>query len=747
MDHLPDLIKDLGLILIVATVTTLLFKKLKQPVVLGYILAGLIVGPKFPLFPNISDIANIKIWAEIGVIILLFALGLEFSFKKLMRVGGAAGVTGLVEVPAMLGIGFVLGRMLGWPFMDCLFLGGILSIASTTIIIRAFDELGVKGKKYASLVFGVLVVEDIVAIILMVLLSTISVSQQFAGTEMLLSIVKLVFFLLLWFIGGIFFIPSLLNKIQKHLNDETLLILALGLCLAMVILASKAGFSPALGAFIMGSILAETLQGIRIEHIIIPIKDLFGAVFFVSVGMLIDPIVLVDYALPILIITVVFVVFKTLHVMIGAILSGQTLHTSLHAGMSMAQIGEFSFIIATLGVTLNVTSNFLYPIAVAVSALTTFSTPYMIKAADPLYYKLEKILPASWQKALVRYSTGAQTINKAGNWQQVIRSFLLLCISFSIVVAGIIVLFKNYVQPLLAEHIYNEPAVAIITAATCTLTISPFLWGLVMRNIQPASVAVLWANKRYQGPLIILRVLRVVVAMVLFGSLLLSFFQVYIAVLLMAIISTISFFNYKRIHHYYLRLEERFFFNFNHKDIVEQQTSGKELAPWDAHMVEFTLPQGSALMGKSLQEIAAREKCGVNIAMIMRGDKFAISAPGKNDRVYPGDKLYVIGTDEQIDSFNEYIQPDVDNISGSDKIQEMVLRRFDVANKTSYAGMTIRESGLRERTRGLIVGIERGGRRILNPSSNDVIEVGDHLWIVGDEEQLKKLLKDEKSHS
>ena len=743
MEHLPDLIKDLGLILIVATVTTLLFKKMKQPVVLGYILAGLIVGPKFPLFPNISDIGNIKIWAEIGVIILLFSLGLEFSFKKLMKVGGAAGVTGIIEVPAMLGVGFVLGRMLGWPLMDCLFLGGILSIASTTIIIRAFDELGVKGKKYASLVFGVLVIEDIVAIILMVLLSTIAVSQKFAGMDMLLSIAKLVFFLLLWFIAGIFFIPSILNKLQKHLNNETLLVLSLGLCLAMVILASGAGFSPALGAFIMGSILAETLQGARIEHLIVPIKDLFGAVFFVSVGMLIDPQVLVDYALPILIITVVFVVFKTLHVMIGAILSGQTLHTSLHAGMSMAQIGEFSFIIATLGVTLNVTSNFLYPIAVAVSALTTFSTPYMIKAADPLYHKLEKILPAGWQKALVRYSTGAQTINKASDWQQVIRSFLLLCVSFSIIVTGIIILFKNYVQVALSQHIFSEPAVAIITAATCTLTISPFLWGLTMRNIQPASVATLWANKRYQGPLIIVRVLRVGVAMVLFGALLLSFFQVYIAVLLMAIIITISFFNYKRIHHYYLKLEQRFFYNFNQKDMVEQRSSGKELAPWDAHMVEFTLPQGSALMGKSLEEIAAREHCGVNIAMIKRGDKFAISAPGKNDRVYPGDRLYVIGTDEQIERFNDYIQPDVDNTTGSDNIQEMVLKRIDIGPGHPYIGVSIRESGLRERTRGLIVGIERGGRRMLNPSSNDKIEAGDQIWIVGDAQQLKTLLKEQ----
>lgn len=739
MNHLPLLIKDLGLILVVASLTTLLFKQLKQPVVLGYILAGLIVSPHFPLFPDISEIKNIEIWAEIGVIFLLFTLGLEFSFKKLMRIGGAASVTGLIEVPAMLGVGFVLGQFLGWPFIDCLFLGGILSIASTTIIIRAFDELNVKGKKYAELVFGVLVVEDIVAIVLMVLLSTIAVSRQFAGMDMLLSIIKLVFFLLLWFISGIFFIPTLLKRVQKHLNQETLLILSIGLCLAMVLLASSAGFSPALGAFIMGSILAETIQAERIEHTIKPVKDLFGAVFFVSVGMLIDPQVLVDYAVPILIISVVFVIFKTLHVTIGALVSGQTLHTSLNAGMSMAQIGEFSFIIATLGLTLGVTSSFLYPIAVAVSALTTFSTPYMIKAANPLYHKLEKILPKKLQQALVRYSTGAQTINKAGDWQLVIRSFFILCISFSLLVFGIILLFKNYVQPQIEGQIANALVANIVTASLCAVVVGPFLWALVMRNMHPVAVATLWGNKRFRGPLIVLRIIRAAIAIGLFGLLLISFFPVYVAVPTTLVVIIVSSLSYKKIQSFYLKLENRFFHNFNQKDIEAEQDSGKELAPWDAHIVQFIVPQGSALMGKSLKEIGARERCGVNIAMIKRGDKFAISAPGQNDRVYPGDKLYVIGTDEQLDSFNEYLQPNVDNTQGSDKINEMVLKRVDVTEGSVLANRSIRESGIRERTRGLVVGIERGGRRMLNPSSDDELEIGDHIWIVGDAKLIQSI--------
>ena len=359
MIHLPVLIADLGLILAAAGVTTLLFKKIKQPLVLGYILAGVLVGPYIDFMPTVTDHKSITIWAEIGVIFLLFSLGLEFSFKKLVKVGGSASITAIVEVVFMLLIGFGVGKMLGWSTMDSIFLGGILSVSSTTIIIRAFEELGVKHKKFAGLVFGVLIVEDLVAILLLVLLSTLAVSQQFAGTEMLISILKLAFFLVLWFLGGIFLIPTFLKATKKLMNDETMLIVSLALCLVMVLLAVKVGFSPALGAFIMGSILAETTQAEKIEHLTKSVKDLFAAIFFVSVGMLIDPSILLEYALPIVAVTLATVLGKLISSTLGALLSGQPLKTSVQAGMSLAQIGEFSFIIATLGLTLKVTSDFL----------------------------------------------------------------------------------------------------------------------------------------------------------------------------------------------------------------------------------------------------------------------------------------------------------------------------------------------------------------------------------------------------
>lgn len=731
MNHLSPLIQDLGLILIIAGVITLLFKRLKQPVVLGYILAGFLVSPNFSLFPTITDIENIRTWGEIGVIFLLFTLGLEFSFKKLISVGGAASITAIMEISAMLGIGFLLGLALGWPVMDCIFLGGILSIASTTIILRSFDELGVKNKRFAQLVFGVLIIEDLVAVVLLVVLSTIAVSRQFAGVEMLLSILKLAFFLALWFIAGIIFIPSFLSRVQKHLNDETMLVVSIGFCLMMTILASLAGFSPALGAFIMGSILAETMQAERIEHIVKPVKDLFGAVFFVSVGMLIDPGIVVDYALPILLISAALIFFKTLHVTVGALVAGQPLKTSLYAGMSMAQIGEFSFIIATLGLSLNVISPFLYPIAVAVSAITTFSTPYMIKMAGPFYSKVERKLPNKWKKELTRYSTSAQNITSASDWQQILRAFFVHILFFSIMILGIIVLFARYAEPAIRRQIQGEITASYIAALCCLVVLSPFLWGLVMRKLQPQAFASLWSNKRYRGPLIFLRLIRAALGLLYVGIVLLSFFSFFIALAGLLLLVALSLVFARRIHAFYLRLENRFFYNFNNREMEEAKASRRELAPWDAHIVSFVLPPKSRCAGMTLEEMAVREQFGVNIAMIKRGEYFTIPAPGRHEKTYPGDKLLIIGTDEQLEQFKKYIEPEDGVIPDEENGADVILKKIEVKERSSINGKTIRESGIREKTNGLVVGIERGSRRILNPESSTIFQNGDKVWIVG----------------
>src|SRR5688572_29579028 len=444
MPHLPHFIVDLALILAVAGVTTLIFRKIKQPVVLGYIIAGFLVGPHFALIPTVVDAEGVTLWSELGVIFLLLFLGLEFSFKKLMHVGGAASVTAIVGIAFMLGLGFLTGQLIGWTLMDSIFLGAILSISSTTIIIRAFDEVGVRTKKFATLVLGILIVEDVVAILLLVLLSTLAVSQQFAGSELMMQMLKLMFFLIIWFLAGIFFVPTFLKRTRNLMNDETMLIVCVGMCLLMVMLAVEVGFSAALGAFIMGSILAETTQAERIESLIKSVKDLFAAIFFVSVGMMIDPNVLVDYALPLLIITLLTIFGKFFATALGALLSGQSLKHSVQAGMSLAQIGEFSFIIASLGVSLNVTSAFLYPIAVAASAVTTFTTPFLIRQSGPFYSMLESKLPARWVKNLNRYSSGTQQLSAFSDWKVLLHAYLVNLAAHSVVILAIILFSQEF---------------------------------------------------------------------------------------------------------------------------------------------------------------------------------------------------------------------------------------------------------------------------------------------------------------
>lgn len=745
MNHLPSLIHDLALIMMVAAVTTLLFRKLKQPVVLGYILAGFLVSSGFNLLPTVTDVADIRIWAEIGVIFLLFNLGLEFSFKKLLHIGGTAGITAITEVTGMLVIGFLIGKVLGWSAMDSMFLGGILSISSTTIILRAFEELGVKNKRFANLVFGVLIIEDLVAVVLLVLLSTIAASRQFAGTEMLMSVLKLVFFLLLWFVAGIFFLPSFLRKAQRLMSDEMMLVVSLGLCLMMVMLSAQAGFSPALGAFIMGSILAETTSAERIEHLIKPVKDLFGAVFFVSVGMLIEPKILVDYAGPIALIVIIFLVFKTLNVTIGALLAGQPLKTAMHAGMSQAQIGEFSFIIATLGVTLGVTSDFLYPIAVAVSAITTFTTTYMIRLAGPLYGLLENKLPPKWLKNINRYSEGAQTISHTGDWTLVIRGFLAHIGLFSIIILGVIFLFSAYVQPWVQTHLWNNGFGNALTAVLCLVTLAPFLWALATRKFGAEAAANLWAHKRFRSVLIIFDVVRGGLGIVYVSIFLLSFFSFYIALSGLILLVSLGLIFTRRIQVYYIRLENRFFFNFTDRERQAAIRERQELAPWDAHMGQFAIPVGSRVIGFPLQELQLREQLGINIAMIKRGEHYSIPAPSRFEKLYPGDSLLIIGTDEQLEAFKKHIEPHEDaSMLTTLERNEMVLQKLTIHEASPMLGMTIRESGIRETTNGLVVGIERNGRRMLNPESDTVFQIGDTVWIVGEEGLIKRVKKGNK---
>jgi monovalent cation:H+ antiporter-2, CPA2 family len=744
MAHIPQLIIDLALILGAAGVTTLIFKKLKQPLVLGYILAGLLVGPNVPWFPTIAEAESIRIWAEIGVIFLLFGLGLEFSFKKLLQVGGSASITGLVEIGAMLVLGYLTGQWMGWSTMDSLFLGGIIAISSTTIIIRAFDELGLKTQQFASLVFGILIIEDLIAILLLVLLSTIAVSQQFAGMELFISILKLCFFLILWFLAGIFLLPSFFRKSSSLITNETLLVISIALCLLMVILVTQAGFSAALGAFVMGSLLAETLYAEKIEHLMQPVKDLFGAVFFVSVGMLIDPKILVEYAGPVAILSLVVILGKSIHVTLGALLSGKGLRQSLQTGMSMTQIGEFSFIIATLGLTLNVTSEFLYPIAVAVSAITTFTTPYMIRLADPLYQWIESKLPNRWVVLLNNYSTGTQTISAVSDWKEVIQTFITIIITNLVISVGIVLLCTRVLFPFIKANFVSNTWADILTALIALALMAPFLWALSVRKIRTHSYNVLWTNRKYnRGPLVVMEAGRVILGILLVVFLLDQIFSITAAligagILILVVLPVFT----QKLQHTYARIENRFLYNLHAREIEKESskngTATMNLPPWDVHVSHFEVSAESESVGKTLTELSFRERFGVNIAQIERGKRI-IHAPRGDEHIFPADKLTVVGTDEQLAQFKYIINPPQHILAPP--TSEIVLRQIVVDNTFPFTGMSIRNSNIRNITHGLIIGIERNGVRLLNPDPATVFTKGDIIWISGDK-QLIKLLEE-----
>lgn len=741
MNHLPYLITDLALILGSAALMTLIFKRLRQPLVLGYIIAGILVSPNFSFLPSIVETKSVTVWAEIGVIFLLFSLGLEFSFRKLVQVGGSASVSAFVEAVGMSALGYATGQLLGWTTMDSIYLGAALAVSSTTIIIKAVEELGLKKKKFATLVFGILIVEDLITIAILVLLTTLSVSQQFVGSEMLLSVVKLVFFLILWFVGGIFFIPTILKRAKNLMSDETLLIVSISMCLLMVYLAAQVGFSPALGAFVMGSLLAETTKAEKIEHLVKPVKDLFGAIFFVSVGMLIDLSSLGDYIGPILLITAVCIMGKIITTGLGAYISGNSLKVSMQTGMSLAQIGEFSFIIAALGTSLNATSTFLYPIIVAVSGITTFTTPYLIRSGAPLYEWIDKRLPEKWRKSLNRYSSEATTITAASDFQQVIKSFLINVVLFSVLVGALVFLSSNYVKPWVAAN--TDYAFGGITAAVLTLLLmAPFLWGLVVRNERNESFVKIYAQHQYRGPILLMRGIKLSLALFSIIFLLNRFFSLTIALYAAALMITIFIVFRKKIQALYDKLESRFIENLNDRELQEElkllelQASKRNvaLAPWDAHMTTFDVEPEVSIIGKTLEELRWRELIGVNVAMIKRG-QLTITTPQKHDRIFPGDKLFIICTDQQEKKMNAVLRPDKKLVE-SQKEAQVELDKFTIEHDSAFIHKSIRESGIRTSTNGLVVGIERNGQRILNPESTMVFEEGDVVWIVGE----KKLI-------
>ncbi|MBU3855938.1 MAG: cation:proton antiporter [Candidatus Phocaeicola excrementipullorum] len=747
MSHLTPLISDLALILICAGITTLIFKKLKQPLVLGYIVAGFLCSPHFQFTPSVADEVNMQIWSEIGVIFLLFALGLDFSFKKMLKSGSSTVIAACTIIFCMILIGMFVGWLFGWKQMDCMFLGGMLAMSSTTIIYKAFDDMGLRQQRFAGIVLSILVLEDILAIVLMVMLTTLAVSKNFEGGEMAYSIVKLVFFLVLWFVVGIYLIPLFLRRVRRLMSNETLLIVSLALCFGMVVLAAKVGFSPAFGAFVMGSILSETIDSERIEHLVNPVKDLFGAIFFVSVGMMVDPAMIVEYIGPIIVIVLAILVGQTVFGTGGVLLSGQPLKIAVQCGFSLTQIGEFAFIIASLGVSLNVTSHFLYPIVVAVSVITTFFTPYMIRLSGPAYRLVDAHLPRFWKELLRRYSAGTSTVNHQNNWKKLLTAILRIVLVYSVLCVAVMVLSFNLFLPLLVSALGDFWG-KVAGAAVTIVLVAPFLRAMIMKKNHSIEFKALWADNRYNhAPLISVILLRIILGIGFVVYIVEYLFQTSTALVVgIALVLVVLMIFSRFLKKQSIGLERTFVQNLRSKDVHKVYLGEKRpeyagrLLDRDLHLSDFTVPADSLWGGKTLKELDLGKKYGVHVASIIRG-KHRLNIPGGENRIYPGDTLQVIGTDDQLSVFAAQAEKVSDYHSDDDfEKREMYLKQFVIVAGSPFCKHTIRECGVRNKYHCLVVGIElTTGDSLHKPDVNLPLNEGDILWVVGEKDNLAAL--------
>ena len=736
MSQLPTLIADLALILICAGVMTLLFKKLKQPLVLGYVVAGFLASPHMPFTPSVMDTANIKTWADIGVIFLLFALGLEFSFKKIVKVGGSAIIAACTIIFCMILLGIGVGMGFGWHRMDSLFLGGMIAMSSTTIIYKAFDDLGLRKKQFTGLVLSILILEDILAIVLMVMLSTMAVSHNFEGTEMLESIGKLLFFLILWFVVGIYLIPEFLKRCRKLMGEETLLIVSLALCFGMVVMAANTGFSAAFGAFIMGSILAETIEAESIDRLV-----------FVSVGMMVDPAMIIEYAIPIIVITIAVILGQATFGTFGVILSGKPLKTAMQCGFSLTQIGEFAFIIASLGVSLHVTSDFLYPIVVAVSVITTFLTPYMIRLAEPASSFVDAHLPASWRKFLMRYSSGSQTVlNHENLWKKLLLAMVRITVVYSIVSISIIALSFRFVVPFFKENLPHFWA-SLLGAVFIILCIAPFLRAIMVKKNHSVEFMTLWHdNRANRAPLVSTIVIRIMIAALFVIFVISGLFKASIGLIIgVAVLAVLLMVWSRRLKKQSILIERRFFQNLRSREVRAEYLGEKKpeyagrLLSHDLHLADLEIPGESTWAGKTLMELNLGKKYGIHIASILRG-KRRINIPGGSVRLFPMDKIQVIGTDEQLNVFSSAMQSGAKIDWDVYEKGEMILKQFIVDTDSVFLGKTIRESGIRDKYHCMIAGVEREDGTLMVPDVNAPFEEGDVVWVVGEKEHVYQLV-------
>ena len=747
-----NLVADLAVILIAAGIFTVISRALKQPPILGYIIAGFLVSPHLGLLPAISSVESVEQWSEIGIIFLLFALGLEFSFKKLLKVGSSALITAGTNCIGMFMVGLLLGSALGWTTMESLFLGGMMSMSSSSVIIKAFNDMGLKKKPYAPLVFGSLIVQDLIAVVLMVLLSTLAVSNQFSGSEMVWNLAKLAFFIVLWFLVGIYVIPTLLKRVRKYLNDEILLIISIGLCFGMVALATAVGFSAALGAFVMGSILAETIEGEHIEHLVSGIKDLFGAIFFVSVGMMIDPAVIGQHWGTILIIAVLAVAGIMTFITIGALLAGKSLDTAVHTGFSLAQLGEFGFILASLGVSLGVMRGFIYPVIISVSVLTTFATPFMIKAADPASRWLHRKLPA---KLISRINTsdeesyGGSKAEKS-EWKKFLTAYATRIVLYGIILIAVLIGSHTFLDGFLQKVMNGlDPTLVKWTGVVITLVVmAPLLYGLAVQRgtLQQHVHKLLQQKDSNKWPLLSLMILRLFIAISFILVFISSKFNLTWWAVLLIVAATLTLL---RVLPRYIKmsgLEDQFISNLNAREMEVRRnapvttTIKDTLSGYDIHLDSFYVSPNSEYVGRKLRDMPFRSTTGVNIVKIVRGSR-SILIPSGDEFIYPYDRLLAVGTSAQIRDFSimmehDVVDPQSIRLSSSGDDRDFVVKIIQVTGYSYLCDKVLRDLSMRD-SGCMVLSVLRGNEFITNPKADLRFQEGDTVWIAGEKESCE----------
>ena len=753
MSELPELVQDLALILVVAGFVTLIFKKLKQPLVLGYIVAGFLVSPHMSYTMSVVDKDDIQTWADIGVIFLLFSLGLDFSIKKILKMGASPIIAACTIIFSMMLLGVIVGHSFGWKEMDCIFLGGMVAMSSTTIIYKAFSDMGLTQQGFASTVMSVLILEDILAIVMMVMLSTVASGNSPDGVQLLGSIMKIGFFLVLWFVVGLFAIPLFLRSVRKILNSETLLIVSLGFCCLMAVISTQVGFSAAFGAFVMGSILAETVEADKIIRLVDPVKNLFGAIFFVSVGMLVKPDVIVQYAIPILLLVITILVGQALFGTLGYLLGGQTLKNAMRCGFSMAQVGEFAFIIATLGKSLGVISEFLYPVVVAVSVITTFLTPYMIRAAEPCYNVLVKHLPKRWVRRLTHIQTNNAGESASTNnlWKVLMKKMIFNTLIYGILSAAVIAIMFSAALPICRNLSIKWTGSHWIGNAVCgfltILFIAPFLRSIVMKQNHSEAFKALWTDRRINRlPLTATILARVLIALsfIFYICNYLTRFKnaLMIAVAVgLLILMLLSRWLKKRS----IALERLFIQNLQSRDIEAQKQGKKKplfanhLIDRDIHIANLELPDDSLWAGKTLYSLRLRNRFGVHISSILRGSKH-INIPNGGTILFPGDKLQAIGNDEQLTKLSKAMKAELQPTITDIEKHEMKLRSFTISKTSPFIGKTLKDSGIRDEYNCMVVGVDEGQKNLTLITPSRSLQAGDVLWVVGEEKDLERIL-------